>query len=350
MRKLLALGVALVSLPAIVLAAGASAQTGLLPTNGQTGLFNTPCKYSHRAPDDPIVYPGRPRLSHEHDFLGNTSTNASSTLETLKAGGSLCRRAADRSAYWVPTLYENGRELAPHSVSIYYRTAGRQPGTIESFPQGLKLIAGDARATAPQEESVVRWNCAANDDVHPGDPLPGYLARRKHHVERLTALARKLGSRRRKLRRARRQGNGPLARRQKRLLRRLRAKRNELRAHPVFDGGLALCPGGQVLHLAIRFPDCWDGTSIDSADHKSHLTPAARLKGAQYRTCPPSHPRPVPQITLNLTYATRGGPGVTLASGPGYTAHADFFNAWDPAGLSDLIGRCLNADMDCGSK
>jgi hypothetical protein len=58
----------------------------------------------------------------------------------------------------------------------------------------------------------------------------------------------------------------------------------------------------------------------------------------------------VPKLTLSLRYASRGGPGVTLASGPHYTAHADFFNAWDAAALQDLVRRCLNADVHCGTR
>jgi hypothetical protein len=39
---------------------------------------------------------------------------------------------------------------------------------------------------------------------------------------------------------------------------------------------------------------------------------------------------------------------VTLASGPYYTAHMDFFNAWRPATLNWLMDNCINAGKDCG--
>ena len=42
--------------------------------------FISSCRTSHRAMDDPIVFPGYPGLSHDHTFVGNTTTNASSTL------------------------------------------------------------------------------------------------------------------------------------------------------------------------------------------------------------------------------------------------------------------------------
>jgi hypothetical protein len=71
-------------------------------------------------------------------------------------------------------------------------------------------------------------------------------------------------------------------------------------------------------------------------------------RGEGPRTCPASHPRAVPDVSLHLRYPTRGGPAVHLSSGLEYTAHADFFNAWDPGGLADLVRTCLNASVGCG--
>ena len=42
--------------------------------------FVSSCAFSHRAADDPIVFFGKPGASHDHSFVGNTGTNASSTL------------------------------------------------------------------------------------------------------------------------------------------------------------------------------------------------------------------------------------------------------------------------------
>ena len=47
--------------------------------------FVSSCGFSHRGPDDPIVYPGQPGRSHDHSFVGNVSTNAFSTLGSLRA-------------------------------------------------------------------------------------------------------------------------------------------------------------------------------------------------------------------------------------------------------------------------
>src|SRR5207249_1731755 len=79
------------------------------------------------------------------------------------------------------------------------------------------------------------------------------------------------------------------------------------------------------LRLHVNFPNCWDGHSLDSADHMSHM--AYSVRGA----CPASHPVAFPAISLIFRYPITGGSGVTLSSGGQYSAHADFFNAWRQA-------------------
>ena len=95
--------------------------------------------------------------------------------------------------------------------------------------------------------------------------------------------------------------------------------------------------------MHVRFPDCWNGRTLDSVDHKSHMTYAGG-------GCPSSHPVPVPLLALTVTYPTHGGPGIALASGSRYSAHGDFFNAWDQAELARLVRRCLNTGIQCGSR
>ena len=50
------------------------------------------------------------------------------------------------------------------------------------------------------------------------------------------------------------------------------------------------CPDtrGSFLRLHIRFPECWDGRNIDSADHKSHMA------YSRAGVCPSTHPISVP--------------------------------------------------------
>jgi Domain of unknown function (DUF1996) len=125
--------------------------------------FVSSCAFSHGAPDDPIVFFGRPGASHDHSFVGNVSTNASSTLESLLAAGTTCHRAGDTAAYWMPTLYADGQPVAPDHAQIYYRRTTMRH--VEAFPPGFRMIAGDAKATSPQRLRVTFWNCGVGGGV-----------------------------------------------------------------------------------------------------------------------------------------------------------------------------------------
>ena len=65
-------------------APAASGQEEPSPTGAN---FVVRCGFSHRAKVDPIVTPGGTAF-HMHDFFGNTTTSANSTLESLRAAAS----------------------------------------------------------------------------------------------------------------------------------------------------------------------------------------------------------------------------------------------------------------------
>jgi len=233
------------------------------------------CRFSHQAPDDPIVFPGKPGASHQHTFVGNRTTSALSSFGTLRSGPTTCMRLDDTAAYWVPTLYRGTTAIFPHGATIYYRRGTL--AAVRSFPNNLRVIAGDATATRPQGMRVTFWSCGVNSGVQRSETVP-------------------------------------------------------------------TCPDtrGSFLRLHIRFPECWDGRRLDSADHKSHMAYAVR------NACPSTHPVEVPQITQIYRYPTQGGDGFSLASGGQLSAHADFVNAWKPGALRKLVDDCLNALVHCG--
>ncbi|MEA2311560.1 MAG: hypothetical protein QOE28_1528 [Solirubrobacteraceae bacterium] len=135
--------------------------------------FVTECGFSHRAPDDPIMAPGHPGMSHSHDFFGNRSTDARSTLATLSRAGTTCQRSADRSGYWVPTLYLHGRAIRPRFVlAYYYGSPDKSPRRVQPPPAGLKIIAGDAGATSPQSTRVVSWDCGPESHITERSEVP----------------------------------------------------------------------------------------------------------------------------------------------------------------------------------
>lgn len=270
-RRLL-MGIAVAAVAVAMVVPGASAADARRPATVlapmlHDGIFRSTCLPSHVAMDDPIVHPGVAGASHQHEFFGNTTTDADSTLATLRAGTTTCRIAADTAAYWIPSLFVDGQRVAPLKVNAYYLRA-RTRGRVVAFPAGLKLIAGDSMATEAQSRAITGWRCA-------GVAAP------------LSALP-------------------------------------------------SACPAGTDNVLVVRFPGCWNGRDLDSADHKSHL---AYQVG---RACPAGFPVRVPQLSLNVHYHLPSVTGLTLASGSIYSAHADFFNAWNQPVLAALVRAILN--------
>jgi hypothetical protein len=158
---------------AVVLFGMLMLSTSLAPPAGgeaNSGEFFFPCPFSHRAMDDPIVYPDQPGASHMHDFIGNDSTDAYSTVDSLAKASSTCHEPKDKSAYWFPSLIRNGTEVTPVKGQVYYRSAGTS-GPIKPFPFGLKIIAGDKTATSPQPSWERRefWMCG-NSGPHYAEP------------------------------------------------------------------------------------------------------------------------------------------------------------------------------------
>lgn len=247
-------------------------------TTGRFGFIST-CPYVHTDTVDPIVFPGDTTKSHAHDFFGNRSTNAHTTTDSLIAAGrTSCEHADDLSSYWVPSVYENGKQVAAVGTSMYYFTDKvADPKAMKSIPVGLRMIAGNAKATSPQSWKVA-WieehRNSSNNTWRNGDKM-------------ITA--------------------------------------NQT---------------GQVI-VRVNFPQCWNGTQLDSPDHKSHM---AYINNDG--TCPGTHPVLLPQLTMFVRYDTPGGSAFSLSSGPWYTAHADFWNAWHPETLQALLDRCRTSN-DC---
>jgi hypothetical protein len=272
--------------------------TGVAWGFGLETQFVSSCGPSHTKMDDPIVYPRKPGYSHRHQFFGARSTDAFSRPQSLRGGETSCNRERDTAAYWVPTLEVDERTVVPEMANVYYGPGGKDRGLVRPFPPGLRMIAGHAGATRPQPADRVGWQCLA--------PLPGAS---KHNYPVGWAL---------------------------------------------FAGGVTQkyaskrpwCPKPEaMLVLGVRFPDCWNGRSLDSPNHRSHVR-YAKPRGGLYETCPASHPVPIPKIIFDAVYATPGSQNprnVELSSGGINSGHADFMNAWDQTELERLVRDCINA-------
>jgi hypothetical protein len=174
----------------------------------------------------------------------------------------------------MPTLVVDGQAVAPVGATIYYRRKSLQP--VTPFPAGFKMIAGNSKASAPQDLRVAFWNCGVLAGVPPTSAPPACPARR-----------------------------------------------------------------ATSLRLHVNFASCWDGRSLDSGDHQSHVAYPERGR------CPATHPVAVPAISLIYRYPVNGGHTFGLASGSVYSGHADFVNVWNQDTLTRLVNECLNALRHC---
>ncbi|WP_394620623.1 DUF1996 domain-containing protein [Lentzea sp. JNUCC 0626] len=137
-------------------------QEPIPPNAVRVAEFVAECPFTHRLPDDPIVLPNLPGASHMHSFFGNDSTNARSDVGSLEKGRSSCNPKADLSSYWVPTLLVDGQPVEPTGTTFYYLGEGVRDDVtarIQPLPHGLRIVAGNAKATAPDGSTMSRWSC-----------------------------------------------------------------------------------------------------------------------------------------------------------------------------------------------
>lgn len=276
------------------------------PVDDDTGAaFRIICDFTHMAADDPIVKPGQPGASHLHSFFGNTDIDAFTTPETIRddARSSCHGGSVNASGYWVPTVLDaDGRPVAPvhsgdfaeadergayfHPNNFYYKTFADAGTDIVAPPPGFRMIVGNAGATGPQEDQPYEFRCEGAEEFRSAE-----------------------------------------------------------------GGEIPRCSTDELLTLSITFPECWDGQNLDSPDHKSHVAAA----GA---SCPSSHPVRIPTITMNVRWPVwdhANTEGWRLASdayeGPGgFSAHADWFNGWDPAVFEEIVDNCLEKGVNCGNQ
>lgn len=320
------------------------------------GIARFQCLESHAAYDDPIVYPGMPGHAHLHSFWGNILADAYSTVESLFSDGdSTCQgQRLNRSAYWVPALlapvYDSGgartgwqpvlkdaddKALANDLFheTYYYSAVITDVSAITVPPIGLRIIAGTATATAdaPANNQVLddpnyiaHWYCAQRGST------PGRQTRYDSHVAECPITYDALG------------------------------RENSL------------------VHYVIRFPSCWDGSHLDSTDHKSHMAYPVfetQADGAVNRNtvqCPADHPVAIPEVSYHYSFTvtndnadpiTKTSRGWRLASDNytvgagandefidgGFSLHGDWFNAWHPEVLQAFIDGCLKQRKNCSN-
>ena len=243
------------------------------------------CNYSHSLKDDPIVFPGQPGASHLHDH-DFVGAKSTDAYSTFDSLG------AGGTACAMPS------DTSAYWIPALYEDgqrllpAGRQKNALVYYRK-VAAPAGTVVQPFPLGLKIVMGN--------------GHAMSPQENPGLGTTIV--FGC-----------GNGPAL------------------GAPPTD-----CAAG-ILVVSFYFPNCWDGKNLDSPDHMSHMAYPLQNR------CPTSHPVNLPRVEPSFRY--RIGVGhvgtITFSSGPYYTAHTDFINAWDPSALQSLVTKCINAGIDCG--
>ncbi|QES51788.1 hypothetical protein DEJ50_31970 [Streptomyces venezuelae] len=264
-----------------------------------TGSFSVRCgrnENGHFNPDNVIVAPGISNGAHHmHDYVGNLSTDAFSTNDSLAAAGTTCSNG-DRSSYYWPVLrLRDGRAerdanapgggpdgnvgtiLRPEQVTIEFK--GSPVGRVQAMPRFLRIITGDAKAfTNGTANANASWSCTGFENRQLKDKYP-------------------------------------------------------------------LCPRGSDVVRTFNFQSCWDGRNTDSANHRTHVAFADRNG-----RCPNGFTA-LPQLVQRIVYDVPAGTRFAVDSFPEQlhkpvTDHGDFINVMSD-GLMARAVRCINSGRAC---
>ena len=263
--------------------------------NASRGTFTSQCGRnadgSHRNSDNFITSPGVTNAAHHtHDYVGNTSTDGNSTNESLAAAGTTCR-LGDKSTYFWPVI----RDITTEG------TDADQPGGGADGNLG-KIIT-------PSAVSIqFRGNAQAKVV-----PMPRFLRIVTGDAKTIT--------------------NGPV----------------NSRAHWTCSGTTnrfsatqyVLCPRGQLVQRVHDFAGCWNGTDLDSANHRTHVAFADSTTGA----CPEGF-KAIPQLRITLSYRVPAGDSYAVDSFPEQlrkpsTDHDDFTSVM-PNALARMVATMIN--------
>ncbi|MBB6473192.1 DUF1996 domain-containing protein [Sphaerisporangium rubeum] len=267
--------------------------------NGSRGTFVSNCgrnENGHHNSDNVIVAPGVTNGAHHvHDYVGNLDSSGFSTNESLAAAGTTCSNGDKSTHYW-PVL----------------RLQNRQGPDADKPGGGLDGNIGQ----------IVR-------------PASVTLTLRGNPVSKVVAMPRFLriitGD-------AKSFTNGTTNANARWTCtgfenRQLRDK------YPI-------CPRGSQIVRLLQFQSCWDGSNIDSANHRTHVTFAA-ADGS----CPEGF-KAIPALEQRITYNVPPGPGIALDSFPEQlhkpvTDHGDFINVMSDDLMNKAV-NCINTGRRCG--
>ncbi|MFF5701232.1 DUF1996 domain-containing protein [Streptomyces sp. NPDC012794] len=263
------------------------------------GSFTSECgrnENGHFNPDNVIVAPGVSNGAHHmHDYVGNKTTDAFSTNDSLAASGTTCGNGDQSTYYWPVLRLRDGRAekdakapgggqdanvgtiLRPKQVTISFK--GSPVGQVRAMPRFLRIITGDAKAFSNGTANAnASWSCTGFEDRQLKDKYP-------------------------------------------------------------------VCPKGSDVVRTFTFQSCWDGRNTDSANHRTHVDFAdgdGRCKKGFTA---------VPQLVQRITYGVAPGARFAVDSFPEQlhkpvTDHGDFINVMSDALMARAVA-CINSGRSC---
>ncbi|GAA4987180.1 hypothetical protein GCM10025734_11920 [Kitasatospora paranensis] len=244
-----------------------------------------------------IVAPGVSNGAHHmHDYVGNLITDAFSANNRLARAGTTCSNG-DQSAYYWPVL---------RLLNGVTEKDAKAPGGGQDSNVGRILQPADVQIT---------YNSAAGNKVQ---PMTRFLRIITGDAKALT--------------------NGP-------------ANAHASWSCTGFENRqladkYPICPNGSRVVRTLKFPDCWDGKNIDSANHRTH-TAFSQANGS----CPKNF-RAIPQLVERVAYDVPTGVRFAVDSFPEQlhnpvTDHGDFINVMN-RNLLDQMVSCINEGRRCG--
>lgn len=270
------------------------------PARGaSSGSFSSECgrnENGHFNPDNVIVAPGVSNGAHHmHDYVGNKSTNAFSSNNSLAASGTTCANGDQSTYYWPVLRLRDGKAerdarapgggqdanvgtiLRPKQVTTSFK--GSPVGQVKAMPRFLRIITGDAKAlTNGTANANASWSCTGFEDRQLKDKYP-------------------------------------------------------------------VCPKGSDVVRTFNFQSCWDGRNTDSANHRTHV--AFQDRNGR---CPKGFTA-IPQLVQRVVYGVAPGARFAVDSFPEQlhkpvTDHGDFINVMSN-GLMAKAVDCINGGRAC---
>ncbi|MFD0353384.1 DUF1996 domain-containing protein [Streptomyces sp. NPDC127110] len=270
------------------------------PSGGASkGSFSSECgrnENGHFNPDNVIVAPGVSNGAHHmHDYVGNKTTDAFSTNDSLAASGTTCGNGDQSTYYWPVLRLRDGRAekdakapgggqdanvgtiLKPKQVTISFK--GSPVSQVKAMPRFLRIITGDAKAFSNGTANAnASWSCTGFEDRQLKDKYP-------------------------------------------------------------------VCPKGSDVVRTFTFQSCWDGRNTDSANHRTHVDFADRNGRCKKGFTA------VPQLVQRITYGVAPGSRIAVDSFPEQlhkpvTDHGDFINVMSDGLMARAVG-CINSGRTC---